>query len=82
LKVMPQAKKDTMGNRFGQIGAAAAASKITPPPEYIKTIQYTPIQAVEKSVHQTVNLSAMTLKSMGKMLMGTIGVENLSGPIT
>ncbi len=82
LKVMPQAKKDTMGNRFGQIGAAAAASKITPPPEYIKTIQYTPIQAVEKSLHQTVNLSAMTLKSMGKMLTGTIGVENLSGPIT
>ena len=82
LKVMPQGKKDTMGNRYGQIGAAAKANKITPPPEYIKTIQYSPIEALAKSAQQTRDLSAMTLKSMGKMLPGLIGVENLSGPIT
>lgn len=82
LKIMPQAKKDTMGNRYGQIGAAAKSSQIKPPAEYVKTIQYNPIQALSKSMQQTVDLSTMTLKSMGKMVTGTIGMENLSGPIT
>ncbi|MFW2176234.1 MULTISPECIES: RIP metalloprotease RseP [unclassified Moraxella] len=82
LSVMPQAKKDTMGQRFGQIGAGVKQAQVVVPPEFKKTIQYNPIEAMGKALHKTTDLSMMTLKSMGKMVTGLIGVENLSGPIT
>lgn len=82
LQIMPQGKKDVMGNRVGQIGAQANTDNIQIPAEYQKTVRYTPVQAADKAVTQMADLSLMTLKSMGKMLTGQIGVENLSGPIT
>ncbi len=82
LQIMPQAKKDVMGNRFGQIGAGAKPSEVHIPAEYQKTIQYDAFTAVGKSAAQVVDLSKMTLRSMGKMITGKIGLENLSGPIT
>lgn len=82
LQIMPQAKKDVMGNRFGQIGAGAKPSEIKIPAEYQKTIQYDALTAIGKSAGQVVDLSKMTLRSMGKMITGKIGLENLSGPIT
>lgn len=82
LQIMPQAKKDVMGNRFGQIGAGAKPSEINIPAEYQKTIQYDALTAIGKSAGQVVDLSKMTLRSMGKMITGKIGLENLSGPIT
>lgn len=82
LGIMPQAKKDVMGNQYGQLGAAAKASAVQVPAEYQKTIQYDPITAMGKAGQKVVDLSVMTVKSMGKMLTGTIGLENLSGPIT
>ena len=82
LQIMPQGKKDVMGNSVGQIGAQAKTDNIKIPVEYQKTVRYTPVQAADKAVTQMADLSLMTLKSMGKMLTGQIGVENLSGPIT
>lgn len=82
LQIMPQGKKDVMGNRVGQIGAQAKTGNIQIPAEYQKTVRYTPVQAADKAVTQMADLSLMTLKFMGKMLTGQIGVENLSGPIT
>lgn len=82
LKIMPQAQKDTMGYRYGQIGAGVQKTEINIPEEYQKTVAYDPITAFGKSLEKTANLSVMTLKSMGKMLTGLIGLENLSGPIT
>ncbi|OBX72950.1 RIP metalloprotease RseP [Moraxella atlantae] len=82
LQIMPQGKKDVMGNRVGQIGAQAKTGNIQIPAEYQQTVRYTPAQAAGKAVTQMADLSLMTLKSMGKMLTGQIGVENLSGPIT
>ena len=71
-----------MGNRYGQLGAAAKASNVQVPADYQKTIQYDPITAVGKAGQQVVDLSVMTVKSMGKMITGMIGLKNLSGPIT
>lgn len=82
LKIMPRATKDNMGNRFGQIGAGVKAVNSQVPAEFRKTIQYNPVESVSKAVDKTYDLSVMTLTSMGKMLTGLIGIENLSGPIT
>lgn len=84
--VMPQGKKDTMGNVYGQIGAGVnsvdGAVDIQVPDSYKTTIAYDPVTAMGKAVGKTYDLSMMTLSSMGKMITGLIGIDNLSGPIT
>ena len=82
LPIMPQGKKDTLGNRYGQIGAMVAQSDIVIPDAYKATVVYGAGEALIKSFEKTEQLALMTVSSMGKMLSGMIGLENLSGPIT
>ena len=82
LQIMPQGKKDTLGNAYGQIGAMVAQSEIVIPDAYKTTVQYGAGEALVKSFEKTEQLAVMTVSSMGKMLSGVIGLENLSGPIT
>lgn len=82
LQVMPQGKRDNMGQVSGVLGVKSDAGKITIPDEYKQTIQYTPIQAFKMSLEKTGQISSMILSSIVKMVKGLIGLENLSGPIT
>lgn len=82
LQIMPQGKKDNMGHQIGQIGAAVAPVDVVVPDEYKTMVAYTPIAALGKSFDKTAQLTTMTLSSMGKMISGMIGLDNLSGPIT
>ena len=82
LQIMPQGKKDTLGNVYGQIGAMVAQSDIIIPDAYKTTVVYGAGEALIKSFEKTEQLAVMTISSMGKMLSGMIGIENLSGPIT
>lgn len=82
LAIMPQGKKDHLGNDFGQIGAMVAQSEIVIPEDYKTTVVYGPGESLVKSFEKTEQLAVMTVSSMGKMLSGMIGLDNLSGPIT
>ena len=82
LQIMPQGKKDNLGNDYGQIGAMVAESEIVIPDAYKTTVVYGPGESLIKSFEKTEQLAVMTVSSMGKMLSGMIGLENLSGPIT
>ncbi|SLJ85179.1 RIP metalloprotease RseP [Psychrobacter sp. DAB_AL43B] len=82
LQIMPQGKKDNLGNDYGQIGAMVAQSEIVIPDAYKTTVVYGPGESLVKSFEKTEQLAVMTVSSMGKMLSGMIGLENLSGPIT
>ncbi|WP_201555827.1 RIP metalloprotease RseP [Psychrobacter sp. 72-O-c] len=82
LQIMPQGKKDNLGNDYGQIGAMVAQTEINIPDAYRTTVVYGPGEALIKSFEKTEQLAVMTVSSMGKMLSGTIGLDNLSGPIT
>ena len=82
LSIMPQGKKDNLGNDYGQIGAMVAQSEIVIPDAYKTTVVYGPGESLVKSFEKTEQLAVMTVSSMGKMLSGMIGLENLSGPIT
>lgn len=82
LQVMPQGKRDNMGNVTGMLGVQAQTDKLTIPTEYKQTIQYNPVEAFGVAVEKTGQLSAMILNSMVKMVRGLIGLDNLSGPIT
>lgn len=83
LHIMPQGKKDNMGHVYGQIGVAGVPpEEVVVPDTYKTTVEYQPIQALGKAFAKTEQLAVMTLSSMGKMISGMIGLDNLSGPIT
>lgn len=82
LEIMPQAKRDNMGNTTGMLGVQSDPGKITIPEEYKQTIQYSPTEALMMAVDKTGQVSSMILNSIVKMVRGLIGLDNLSGPIT
>ncbi|MDM1492437.1 RIP metalloprotease RseP [Acinetobacter indicus] len=82
LEIMPQAKRDNMGNTTGMLGVQSDPGKITIPEEYKQTIQYSPTEALMMAVDKTGQISSMILNSIVKMVRGLIGLDNLSGPIT
>ncbi len=45
-------------------------------------VEYTSFEAIIRAVDETVTFSLLTLKVLGKMLIGQAALENISGPIT
>lgn len=82
LQIMPQGKKGPAGQQYGQIGAGIAPIEIVVPEDYKTMVSYDPITAIGKAFAKTGQLATMTLNSMGKMITGKVGLDNLSGPIT
>ncbi|MDM1722084.1 RIP metalloprotease RseP [Acinetobacter towneri] len=82
LAVMPQGKRDNMGNVSGVLGVQSDPGKIVIPEDFKQTIQYSPSEALFMAVDKTGQLSSMILNSIVKMVRGLIGLDNLSGPIT
>lgn len=82
LDVMPQGKRDNMGNISGVLGVQSQPQNMTIPEQYKQKIQYSPVEAFGMAVDKTGQLSAMILNSIVKMVKGLIGLDNLSGPIT
>ncbi|NNH25205.1 RIP metalloprotease RseP [Acinetobacter terrestris] len=82
LEVMPQAKRDSMGNVSGMLGVQNIPGKINIPADYKQLIQYSPTEAFVMAVDKTGQISGMILNSIVKMFRGLIGLDNLSGPIT
>lgn len=82
LEVMPQGKRDNMGNVSGVLGVQSDPGKIVIPEDFKQTIQYSPSEALFMAVDKTGQLSSMILNSIVKMVRGLIGLDNLSGPIT
>ncbi|MEN8384513.1 RIP metalloprotease RseP [Acinetobacter towneri] len=82
LEVMPQGKRDNMGNVSGVLGVQSDPGKIVIPEDFKQTIQYSPSEALLMAVDKTGQLSSMILNSIVKMVRGLIGLDNLSGPIT
>ena len=82
LEVMPQAKRDSMGNVSGVLGVQNIPGKINIPADYKQLIQYSPTEAFVMAVDKMGQISGMILNSIVKMFRGLIGLDNLSGPIT
>ena len=75
LSVTPDAKPD--GKQVvGRIGAYVGA-----PPEFV-TVRYGVFPGLWQGVVRTSEVSVLTLKMMGKMVIGQASLKNLSGPLT
>jgi len=75
IEVTPDVRQDN-GLAVGRIGAYVGA-----PPEFV-TVRHGPIEGLWKGVVRTWEVSALTLRMMGKMVIGEASLKNLSGPLT
>jgi len=80
LEVTPEAVQ-TGDRRIGRIGAAPAI-----PPAHAERIlvevRYGPLQSLRQAVLKTWDISAFSVRMLGKMLLGEVSWKNLSGPVT
>ncbi|MDX2504703.1 MAG: RIP metalloprotease RseP [Gammaproteobacteria bacterium] len=69
------------GQTIGRIGVRPES--VTPLPESMFAIhQYGIFTAIPKGIEKTWNLSVLTLKMLGKIVVGEASIKNISGPIT
>jgi len=69
------------GEVIGRIGASVEIPERLFE-EYRVEVKYGPVAAIGVAARKTWDLSALTLKVIGKMLLGEMSVKNLSGPIS
>lgn len=77
----------TLGSRTAENGTTVGVLGVMPviPKQDIEslrhTVQYGPIQAIGRSLNQTWEASALTVKMLWRMVLGEASMKNLSGPI-
>jgi regulator of sigma E protease len=75
MPVVPDAVQDGAAT-VGRIGAYVGA-----PPEFL-TVRYGPADGLWKGVQRTWEVSVLTLRMIGRMVIGQASLKNLSGPLT
>ncbi len=81
LSVTPDPVAGADGARIGQIGATVDASAVQSD-HLVAHERYSVLAALLRSVDKTIEVSALTLRVIAKMLTGTASVKNLSGPLS
>jgi regulator of sigma E protease len=75
LDVKPQLVNDA-GQTVGKIGAYVGA-----PPEFV-TVRYGPVDGLWNGALHTWEVSSLSLRMIGKMVIGEASLKNLNGPLT
>jgi regulator of sigma E protease len=75
LQVRPDTLVDA-GRSIGRIGAYVGAA-----PEMVE-VRHGPIEGLRRAVVKTWDVSLLTVRMMGRMLIGQASLKNLSGPLT
>jgi regulator of sigma E protease len=75
--ILVQPKLETDGGLpIGRVGAVVGS-----PPSMV-TVRYGFVEGLERAVSRTWEVSVLTLRMMGQILVGEASLKNLSGPIT
>jgi regulator of sigma E protease len=64
------------GNRIGRL-----ETEVGRRPELV-SVRYGPVEGLTSAVTQTWQMSVLTVKMLGKMIIGQASLKNLSGPVT
>jgi regulator of sigma E protease len=64
------------GNRIGRL-----ETEVGRRPELV-SVRYGPVEGLTSAVTQTWQMSVLTVKMLGKMIVGQASLKNLSGPVT
>ena len=76
IAIIPTLATDASGQTVARIEAYVGA-----PAEMVK-VTHGPIEGISKAAARTWDMSLLTLKMMGRMLIGEASLKNLSGPLT
>ena len=80
ISVVPLASAES-GKTVGKIGAGPKVDEAAWQAMFTE-VSYAPLQALLQALRKTWETSAISLKMMGKMVLGEVSMKNLSGPIT
>ena len=75
LQVVPEIRQEN------NVAVARIGAYVGAPPEFV-TVRYGPLDGLWQGAVRTWEVSALTLKMMGKMVIGEASLKNLSGPLT
>jgi len=78
VEVVPQSVEGG-GRIIGRIGIQPDAQLLE---AHRTTVRYGPIEAIGQGILRTWEVSTLSLRMLGKMIVGEVSVKNLSGPIT
>ncbi len=77
----PQEKSSADGNKVGYAGVAPDLNQRIDPS--MLAVESYPVHiALAKGVVKTLDMSVLTLQMLGRMVIGQVSLDNLSGPIT
>ena len=76
LEVRARAATTSEGLRVARVEAAIGST-----PEFV-TVRKGPLQAVAQGVSQAFEMSWLTVRMMGRMIIGEASIRQLSGPLT
>jgi regulator of sigma E protease len=76
VQVTPEVIQPEEGAAFGRIAAFVGA------PPAMTTVRHGPIDGLWNGIVRTWDVSALTLRMMGRMVIGEASLKNLSGPLT
>lgn len=82
LTVTPARDKNMAGQYIGRLGVGVQLADVKIPPAYIRVNHRDPLHAFAEAGGKTWQIISLSLGSLGKMLTGLVGMDNLSGPIT
>ncbi len=80
LDITPDAASEN-GKKMGKIGAGPYLDKQAFD-ALLTDVRYGPFAAFRQALHRSWETAAVSLRVMGKMVLGEVSVRNLSGPIT
>lgn len=80
LTVRPENRQTEDGFSNGYLGVAPKFENW--PKDYVFNHQYGILPALQKAIVKTYELIAMSFQTIGKLITGVIGLDNLSGPIS
>ena len=80
IAITPGVRVQGDGSEVGFIGAGVEAPEW--PAELLREQRFGPVDSLVRASQKTVEMSWLTLNSIGKMVTGLISPTNLSGPIT
>jgi regulator of sigma E protease len=70
------------GAKFGRLGVEAPEALKRETERMSTTVRYGPVAALGQAAYKVADLSAFSLKMLGRMVVGDVSWKNLSGPIT
>ncbi|WP_342116262.1 RIP metalloprotease RseP [Pseudoduganella sp. OTU4001] len=81
LRITPEAVEDKGANSKGLVTVGKIKAELVGMVDTI-VVHYGPLEATAKATRQVKEICSMTLRILGRMIVGEVSLKNITGPIT